>query len=308
MINRISANNLSIVKPIICEMDADSKRKFQLAIGFTVFILAVAVSYFSVTEVENPQRDIYLVIDISGSMADQSKITFAKNAATEFVNAFQLDQSSGYRIGLIAFEAQVHTLSNLTNDPTGLKDAISKLQPGGDTAMGDAITTANNLFSQETGSDSAKTVLLLTDGISNRGMHPITAAQNAKASGLTIFTVGYGNDADVSTLNQVATMTGGKFYKALSGQDLVSTFANIADVMISPVAHYGSRTLILVAIPILLFIPVIERGVATMIQKAEETFLDKRGTPRPTCPNCGTLNRKTSKFCQKCGNSLKGRI
>jgi len=139
-------------------------------------------------------------------------------------------------------------------------------------------------------------------------MHPITAAQNAKASGLTIFTVAYGNDADVSTLSQIATMTGGKSYKALSGQDLVTTFANIADVMISPVAHYGSRTLILVAIPILLFIPVIERGVATMIHKAEETFLDKRRTPQqPTCPNCGTINRTTSKFCQKCGNSLRGR-
>lgn len=288
-------------------MDPDSKRKLQLTIGFTVFVLAVAVSYFSVTEVENPQRDIYLVIDISGSMADQSKIIFAKNAATEFVNAFQLDQSSDYRIGLIAFEAEVHTLSKLTDDPSGLKDAISGLQPGGDTAMGDAIRTANTLLSQETGPDVSKTVLLLTDGISNRGMHPITAAQNAKSSGLTIFTVAYGNDADTSTLNQVATMTGGKFYKALSGQDLVSTFANIADVMISPVAHYGSRTLILVAIPILLFIPVIERGVATMIQKAEETFLDKRGTPRPTCPNCGTINRIASKFCSKCGSSLKGR-
>jgi len=289
-------------------VDSDTKRKLQLTIGFAVFVLAVAVSYFSVTEVENPQRDIYLVIDVSGSMADQSKIIFAKNAAIEFVNAFQLDNSSDYRIGLIAFEARVNTLAKLTDDPSGLKDAISLLQARGDTAMGDAIRTADDLFSQESGSDARKTVLLLTDGVSNTGMNPITAAQNAKGSGLTIFTVAYGNDADFSTLNQIATMTGGKFYKALSGQDLVTTFANIADVMISPVAHYGSRTLILVAIPILLFIPVIERGVSTMIHKAEETFLDKRRTPpQPTCPNCGILNRTTSKFCKKCGNSLRRR-
>ncbi len=287
-------------------VDSDTKRKFQLTIGFAVFVLAVSVSYFSVTEVENPQRDIYLVIDVSGSMADQSKITFAKNAATEFVNAFQLDNSSDYRIGLISFEARVNTLAKLTDDPSGLKDAISLLHAEGDTAMGDAIRTADDLFAQETGSDARKTVLLLTDGISNTGMNPITAAQNAKVSGLTIFTVAYGNDADISTLNQIATMTGGKFYKALSGQDLVTTFGNIADVMISPVAHYGSRTLILVAIPILLFIPVIERGVSTMIHKAEETFLDKRRTPQqPTCFNCGTLNRTTAKFCQKCGNPVR---
>ena len=91
-------------------MDADSKRKLQLTIGFAVFVLAVAVSYFSVTEVENSQRDIYLVIDVSGSMADQAKITFAKNAATEFVNAFKLDNSSDYRIGVISFESRVNTL------------------------------------------------------------------------------------------------------------------------------------------------------------------------------------------------------
>ena len=296
------------MKPIIDGMDTDSKRRLQLGIGFAVFVLAVAVSYFSVTEVENSQRDIYLVIDVSGSMADQSKITFAKNAATEFVNAFQLDQSSGYRIGLISFEARVNTLANLTDDPSGLKDAISRLRAEGDTAMGDAITTANNLLLQEASSDVTKTVLLLTDGISNTGMSPITAAQNAKGSGLTIFTVAYGNDADTSTLNQVATMTGGKFYKALSGQDLVTTFGNIADVMISPVAHYGSRTLILVAIPILLFIPVIERGVSTIIQKAEATILDKKPTPRPTCPKCNSINRIASKFCSKCGNPMKGRI
>jgi len=287
-------------------MDPDSKRKLQLTIGFVVFALAVAVSYFSVTEVENPQRDIYLVIDVSGSMADESKITFAKNAATEFVDAFQLDESSDYRIGLIVFESSVHTLVKLTDDPSGLKDAISGLQPGGETAMGDAIITARDLLSQEAGSNVTKTVLLLTDGMANLGVHPITAAQNVKES-VTIFTVAYGNDADTSTLSQIATMTGGKFYNALTGQDLVSTFSNIADVLISPVAHYGSRTLILVAIPILLFIPVIEKGVATMIQKAEETFLDKRGTPRPTCPKCGSINRPTSKFCGKCGNSIKGR-
>ena len=290
-------------------MDADSKRKFQLLIGFTVFALAVTMSYFSVTEVENSPRDIYLVIDVSGSMADQSKITFAKNAATEFVNAFQLDKSLDYRIGLISFEVQVNTLAKLTDDPSGLKDAISSLYANGDTAMGHAIRTADNLFSQETGSDTSKTVLLLTDGVSNTGMNPITAAQNAKDNGLTIFTVAYGNDADIGTLNQIAKMTGGKFYKALSGQDLVATFANIADVMISPAAHYGSRTLILIAIPILLFIPIIERGVFTMIHKAEETFLDKKRSPgRPTCSKCGTFNLTTSKFCQKCGNSLRGRI
>ena len=289
-------------------MDPDSKRKLQLTLGFAVFVLAVIVSYFSVSEVKNPQLDIYLVIDVSGSMADQAKIISAINAASEFVNAFQLDESSNYRIGLITFETEVHTLAKITDDPNGLKDAISKLLPDGDTAMGDAIKTASVLLSQEARPDVRKTVLLLTDGISNRGIDPISAAQIAKENDLTIFTVAYGSDADRSTLSQIASITGGKYYQALTGENLVSTFRDIAHVMISPIAHYGSRTLILVAIPILLFIPVIEKGVATMVKKAEETFLDKRGTPRTNCHKCGHLNRTASKFCGKCGTPIKGKV
>ena len=289
-------------------MDSDLKRKLQLAIGFAVLGFAVGVSYFSVSEIENPQRDIYLVIDVSGSMADQSKMISAKNAASEFVSSFQLDGSTNYRIGLISFETEVHTLSKITENPGGLIDAISKLQPAGDTAMGDAIRAATNSLSQEARPDARKTVLLLTDGIANRGINPISAAQIAKDNDLTIFTVAYGSDADQSTLRQIASMTGGKYYQALTGKDLVSTFSDIANVMISPIAHYGSRTLILVAIPILLFIPVIEKGIFTMVQKAEETFMDKRGTPRANCPKCSHLNRPASKFCAKCGTPIKGRV
>ena len=127
-------------------MDPDSKRKLQLALGFAVFGFAVIVSYFSVSEVENPLLDIYIVMDVSGSMGDQSKIISAKNAASEFVTTFQLDESSNYRIGLIAFETEVHTLAKTTDNPSGFKDAISRLVPGGDTAMGDAIRTASVLL------------------------------------------------------------------------------------------------------------------------------------------------------------------
>ena len=58
-------------------MDPNSKRKFQLIIGFAIFAFAVAISYFSVAEADvqdTPQYDIYLVIDVSGSMENESKL------------------------------------------------------------------------------------------------------------------------------------------------------------------------------------------------------------------------------------------
>ncbi len=286
-------------------MNPSLKRKFQLAAGFGIFAMAIIVSYSSVTEVDTSKRDIYLLIDVSGSMAGEG-ISHAKNAATGFIDAFQLENSTDYRIGLIAFESGVMVMSELTDDPRDLKGEVFKLQANGGTAMGDAIVTADSLFLHESRTDARKTILVLTDGFSTVGISPIEAAYGAKNNDVTIFTVAYGGHANVYALSQISSMTGGKFYSALSGDDLISTFGNIADALVSPVAHYGSRTMILAAIPILLFIPVIERGMVTMVHKAEETFLDRRGTPRPTCRKCGTLNRTASKFCKKCGNPFVG--
>ena len=73
---------------VLEKMNPDSKRQFQLLIGFAIFAFAVVVSYFSVVEADTedtPQYDIYLVIDVSGSMHDESKLVFAKQAAIEFV-------------------------------------------------------------------------------------------------------------------------------------------------------------------------------------------------------------------------------
>ncbi len=286
-------------------MNPSLKRKFQIAAGLGIFTMAIIVSYSSVTEVDTSKRDIYLLIDTSGSMTGES-ISHAKNAAIRFIDAFQLENSTDYRIGLISFESGVTVMSELTDDPRDLKEKVSKLQADGGTAMGEAIVTADNLFLDESRSDARKTILVLTDGVTTVGINPVEAAHGARNNDVVIFAVAYGSVANVYALSQISSMTGGKFYSALSGEDLVSTFGNIADAMVSPVAHYGSRTMILAAIPILLFIPVIERGMVTMVHKAEETFLDRKGTPRPTCKKCSTLNRTASKFCKKCGNPFVG--
>ena len=117
-------------------------------------------------------------------------------------------------------------------------------------------------------------------------------------------------------------MTGGKYYNASTGQDLADTFGEIAGVLISPLSHYSSRILILIAIPVLLFIPTIERGLTTMMRRAEDKPVErivkpkrtedkpkaKIDKPKITCPNCNYVNRTTSKFCVKCGSPVKGRV
>ena len=286
-----------------------------------IFAFAVSVSYFSVVEAgvqDTPQYDIYLVIDVSGSMQEESKLVFAKQAALEFVDAFQLDQSSDHRIGLVAFSDYAKMLVELDDNSKNLKEGINKLYPEGATAMGDGISIATQSLSENTRPDAQKIIVLLSDGMSNTGLHPLSAAGTARENDITIFSVGYGYNADAWTLKAVASVTHGKYYNALTGQDLADAFNEIADVLISPLSHYSSRILILIAIPVLLFIPTIERGLTTMMRRAEDKPVErivkpKRTEDKPktkidklkiTCPNCNHLNRSTSKVCAKCGNSV----
>jgi len=278
----------------------DTKQRIQLGIGIAIFIGAVSISYFfGVTEsTETPQHDIYMVLDISGSMNEPpAKLASAKNAANEFINTLGLSKSSDFRVGLIVFEEKVYSLVDLTNDQNKLNSAISKLEAGGNTAMGDAIDLATEKLSNEARPGVAKTILLLADGENNRGTQPIVAAVTTKANDISIFAVGYGQDAVMFTLDQIALMTGGKSYEAATGQDLVSTFADIASVIVSPAVQTTTRVAIIFALPILLFIPAIEKGITTMMGKKQTS----------TCPKCSRVNTASAKFCAKCGNPLGGR-
>ena len=327
-------------------MNPDSKRKFQLLIGFAIFAFAVVVSYFSVVEADTedtPQYDIYLVIDVSGSMGtcidgsfsgtcykvgitNDSPIVPAKKAAVEFVDAFQLNRSSDHRIGLAIFhgaERNPHPIAKiiveLGNNSKKLEAGIEKLYPGGGTAMGDGISIATQSLSENTRPDAQKIIVLLSDGMSNVGSEPLIAAGIAKDNDVTIFSVAYGPGADVQTLKAVASLTGGKYYNASTGQDLADTFGEIAGVLISPLSHYSSRILILIAIPVLLFIPTIEKGLTTMMRRAEDKPIEKMdrskrvedrpvekmNRPKIICPICKQPNRSTSKICGKCGNPIK---
>jgi len=315
-------------------MNDSSKRKFQILIGLGVLSVAVIISYFSVSEIDpqsQPHYDIYLVIDVSGSMGtlvnsggheriivtDESPIVFAKKAAIEFVNSFNLDSSSNHKIGLAIFHGGNYSdtpiskiVVGLDNNPTKLKDGIDSLSPGGGTAMGDGISIATQSLIDNSRSDTKKIIVLLSDGVSNMGISPLSAAEIANENEITIFSVGYGSSADVQTLKAVASLTNGKYYDAPTGQELADTFNEIADVLITPVSHYSSRILILIAIPVLLFIPTIEKGLTTIAQRKEKIPDRKPKSPKQQsqttiqCTKCEAPVDSSRRYCGNCGNTI----
>ena len=192
-------------------------------------------------------RDLMLAIDISKSMdhpirhnqRSVSRITATKAVASAFI-----EKRVGDRIGLILFGDQAYVQAPLTFDRTTvnilLQEAFTGLA-GQATAIGDAIGLTvkrldksksagkNNNAIQKNVTDD-RVLILLTDGVSNRGeITPIKAAQLAAKKGLKIHTIGIGNrgsrELDERTLRQIAKITGGQYFRAYTTRDLQKIYS-----------------------------------------------------------------------------------
>jgi Ca-activated chloride channel family protein len=214
-----------------------------------IFIVALAQPRLSksTTEVKASGIDIACALDLSGSMntgdyivngQQVSRIDIAKPVIQKFIEGRPND-----RIGLVVFAAQAFIATPLTLDHEYLLDNIDRLGIGtinsDATAIGDGITTALNRLRDL--KSKSKIIVLMTDGGNNSGkIDPITAAHAAQALGVKIYTIGLGNREivqqmglppgylpDEETLQEIADLTGGKYYRADNAEKFVKIYAEI---------------------------------------------------------------------------------
>jgi VWFA-related protein len=134
-----------------------------------------------------------LVMDISGSMDKNDKLTAAKEAAKSYVGQMRPEDQAG----LIAYDTQVHTIQPLTSDTSALITAIDGLETGSDTAMYNALIEAEKALETVSG---RKAVIVLTDGLDNKSQSTLEdVVAGIGESGLTISAIGFG---DVNTVGQ----------------------------------------------------------------------------------------------------------
>ncbi|HVA58689.1 MAG TPA: VWA domain-containing protein [Gemmatimonadaceae bacterium] len=203
--------------------------------------------------------NIVIAIDLSSSMLSQdfqpdNRLEVAKRTVKQFIAERTSD-----RIGIVAFAAEALTQVPLTTDYEVVNAAVDNLQAGqleDGTAIGTAIATAANRLREAPG--RSRVMILLTDGVNNRGsIDPRTAARAAAAFGIKIYTIGVGTEGmapvpvgrglfglryenrpveiDEALLTDVANITGGKYFRARDAAALRRIYQQIDEMERVPV-------------------------------------------------------------------------
>jgi VWFA-related protein len=173
------------------------------------------------TEGQKEPLSIALVIDKSGSMAGD-KIVLAKGSVLRFISLME----KGDRASLFAFSDAVSELAPLTGNEESLKNAVAGIQADGHTALYDAISQGVDSLKVVPG---RKAVIVLTDGIANRGVIDIDQAiGSAFKSYISVYAIGLGEDVRTARLERIAQESGGTYFFTPSAEGLASIYETIS--------------------------------------------------------------------------------
>jgi Ca-activated chloride channel family protein len=261
---------------------------------FILFLLALTSLVFALTRpvatvmIPSNEATVILAVDVSLSMCSTdiapNRLEVAKNAAQSFVR----ENSSGRQVGIVAFAGFAELIQPPTTDVRLLERAIESLIAARRTAIGSAILRSIDAIAEvdqrvapselSASTNSSRTlpegeyvphiVVLLTDGASNAGPLPLTAAEQAVERGIRVYTIGFGTtnnsspmncgdgdlfgfgggfgspfgggggggfrrEIDEDTLKQIADLTGGEYYVATSARELLDVFHNLPTYVVA---------------------------------------------------------------------------
>lgn len=171
-----------------------------LFVAYVVAVGALSVALAGPTFTARvPSRDgtVILCIDTSGSMRavdlEPTRAAAARAAARAFIDTVP----AGTQIGIVTFASNAIAELAPTPDLDAARDALDRLPPpDGATAIGDAL----RLAARELPARGRRAIVLLTDGVNNRGVDPATASAAIGATGVRIETVGVGSNDSGETI------------------------------------------------------------------------------------------------------------
>ncbi len=162
-----------------------------------------------------------IVVDRSGSMAG-AKIAHARDSVLRFISLME----KGDRASLYAFSDDVSEVQSLSGDQDKLKSAVRTIATGGNTSLYDAI--ARGVDSVD-GLSGRKAVVVLSDGIANRGAMTIDQAiDGAVKSYVSVYVIGLGEDVRAARLERIANETGGSYFFTPTSEGLAAIYETIS--------------------------------------------------------------------------------
>ncbi len=224
-----------------------------LALSFIIVAMARPRTVDVSTETSSSQGiDIVMAIDVSASMLARdlqpNRLDALKAVAEEFIK-----DRPGDRIGLVAYAGESFTKTPITSDKTIVLNALEDIEYNNvlenGTAIGSGLATAVNRLKDSEA--ESKVIILLTDGVNNSGfIDPNTASELAVEFGIKVYTIGVGSNGmalspiamspggriqfgrvqveiDEELLKDIATSTGGKYFRATDNEKLEEIYNEI---------------------------------------------------------------------------------
>jgi Ca-activated chloride channel homolog len=272
---------------------ASHQSRWRRHLPFAIFLLALASLVVAMARptatvsVPSNKATVIMAIDVSRSMCSNdikpNRLEAAKSAAHSFIHA----RIKGRQIGIVAFAGFAELIQPSTENTRLLDTAVDSLAPARRTAIGSAILRSIDAIAEvdqrvepsdisEAADAPAKAadkyvphiIVLLTDGASNAGPFPLSAAEQAVERGIRVYTIGFGTNSNNSfmdcgaqfqeapfdgggfgfgfgqgggfrreiddvTLRQIADLTGGEYYEASSANELESVFQNLPTYVVT---------------------------------------------------------------------------
>ena len=219
------------------------------ALCLIVVAIARPRSSEDMEKVDTEGIDIVLAMDVSTSMLARDltpdRISASKDIAIEFISQRHSD-----RMGIVVFAGESFTQCPLTTDRATLINLMKEVQTDlieDGTAIGNGLATA--VARMKDSDAKSRVVILLTDGVNNRGeISPQMAAEIAKTYGVRVYTIGVGKEGmapypvmtpwgvevrnvqveiDEKLLSEVAEATGGRYFRATDNTKLAEIYSEI---------------------------------------------------------------------------------
>lgn len=174
-------------------------------------------------------RDIALVLDVSGSMSTNGRFAALQNALDVFLSELDLT-SQRERISLTVYSSEDRKLVDTTENLQLIRDEFALESPDGFTAIGEGLETGVDsvLNDPEARQFALKSVIVMTDGNQNQGVDPEVVAQDAANADVVVHTVTFSEGANQTRMADVASIGGGIHLHADNDEELIEAFQTIA--------------------------------------------------------------------------------